>query len=151
VTRRSSVRGAAKLKRTLRRLPAAIRSGVAGVIAEAAAEVHARALAAMPAPGSHPYASGELRRKFRLFVSKDGLTARVGSWGRRRARHIHLVEFGASPHAIPRPDGSTVQHPGAPAQPFLLPAWTTVRHRFRVELRHAIGRALTRESRGAGS
>lgn len=148
---KSSVRGGARLRRRLRRMPAAITAAVRGVLAEAAAEVYADADRNIPVPGSHPYATGELKRKFRVFVSKDGLQARVGSWGKRRSRHIHLVEFGAAPHDIPMPDGGVIQHPGAPAQPFLLPAWQRVRARFRVDLRQAVGRALARESGGDAS
>ncbi|AWJ83333.1 hypothetical protein TSH58p_07205 [Azospirillum sp. TSH58] len=148
---RSTVRGGNRLRRKLRRLPAVITAAVTDVIAKAAAEVHAEASRNMPVPGSHPYATGELQRKFRLFVSKDGLQARVGSWGKRRSRHIHLVEFGTAPHDIPMPDGGVIHHPGAPAQPFLLPAWQKARARFRVELRQAVGRALARESGGDAS
>lgn len=151
MTTKSTVRGGAKLRRRLRRMPTVITAAVTSVIAQAAAQVHADAQTAIPAPGTHPYATGELKRKFRLFVSKDGLQARIGSWGKRRSRHIHLVEFGAARHDIRMPDGRVIAHPGAPAQPFLLPAWQKVRAGFRIELRKAVGRALAAESRGDGT
>ena len=44
------------------------------------------------------------------------------------SRYAHIVEYGAAPHLIRRVtiDGTfypVVQHPGAPAQPFMRPAW----------------------------
>jgi len=143
----SGIKGGARLRSTLRRLPVAILGEVRGAVAASAQAVYDEARVRMPTPGTHPYATGELQRKFRLFVSKDGLRARIGSWGKRRARHIHLVEFGAAPHAIPMPDGGTVQHPGAPAQPFLFPAYKAKARGARLTIRAAVRKALDREAR----
>lgn len=143
---KSTVSGGRSLRAALRKLPIDIKAGVAQAVAQAGAAIYADALAAAPG-AEHPYATGELKRKLRLQISRNGLQARVGSWGKRRARHIHLVEFGAAPHDIPMPDGGMIHHPGAPAQPFLFPAYR--RHRassvklIRAAVRDALARAAS--------
>ena len=143
MARRSTVKGAARLKRTLRKLPDAIKGQVVAVIAEAAEEIHFEALSAYQA-SPHPYATGNLVGKIRYEIAKDGLSARIGSFGSRRQRapHVHLVEFGVSPHPIPMPGGGVIQHPGHAPTPFLFPAHKKVRDRFRLDIGEAVRNAL---------
>ncbi len=141
---RRRLSGAVKLRRLLRRLPAEEQAEVATAIEASATRVFDAALAAMPAPGKNRYATGLLRQKFQVKIRKDGLGASVGSFGRRRARHAHLVEFGARPHAIRMPGGAVIQHPGSPAQPFLVPAFKANKARNLADIGGAVDRALTR-------
>lgn len=138
----NTITGGAKLRRLLRQLPEVIKAEVKDAVAEAAQDIFRDAAAHIPEPGAHPYATGELKKKFTVRISRDGLQARVGSWGRRRARHIHLVEFGAAPHDIPMPDGTVIHHPGARAQPFLFPAYKANRARSIRRIRAAVRAAL---------
>ncbi|WP_431856606.1 HK97 gp10 family phage protein [Azospirillum sp.] len=142
------ISGGAKLRRFLRNLPEAIKAELQFAIAEAAQDIFRDASAHIPEPGAHPYSTGELKRKFTVRISRDGLQARVGSWGRRRAAHIHLVEFGVAPHDIPQPDGTVIHHPGARAQPFLFPAYKANRarsiRRIRAAVRYALEKAAAR-------
>jgi len=150
--KRSGVRGAAKLNRLLRRIPDEAANEVRQAIEAAAARVYDAALQDMPKPGTHPYATGNLRRKFRIAYSRDGLAARIGSFGRRRQRaaHIHLVEFGASAHQIRMPNGGVINHPGAPAQPFLFPAYKRFRAENIRDIRAAVSEALRRVAAQSG-
>lgn len=139
---RRRLSGAIKLRRLLRRLPADAQTEVATAIEGAATRIFDAALTAMPAPGKNRYATGELRAKFKVKIRQDGLGASVGSFGRRRARHAHLVEFGARPHAIKMPGGAVIQHPGSPAQPFLVPAFKANKARNLADIGGAVDRAL---------
>lgn len=139
---RRRLSGAIKLRRLLRRLPADAQTEVATAIEGAATRIFDAALTAMPAPGKNRYATGELRAKFKVKIRQDGLGASVGSFGRRRARHAHLVEFGARPHAIKMPSGTVLQHPGSPAQPFLVPAFKANKARNLADIGAAVDRAL---------
>lgn len=142
---RSKVKGAAKLQRVLRKLPDEVTGDVKDAVAESAFALFADAFQAMPKPGAgHPYADGTLMKRFQVKFTKGGLAARVGSWGKGRAAHIHLVEFGAAPHKIPMPDGTVIEHPGAPAQPFLLPAYQKNRDAAIGRVRVAVNTALAR-------
>lgn len=145
----SKITGGRSLQAALRKLPIDIKAGVAQAVAHSGTAVFADAVAAAPGP-EHPYASGELKRKLRLQISRNGLRARVGSWGKRRARHIHLVEFGAAPHDIPMPDGGVIHHPGAPAQPFLFPAYRRHRDSSVKLIRSAVRDALARAAKTGG-
>lgn len=147
---KSRISGAAKLRRFLRRLPGEIRQPVQDAVQDGAATIYHTAFPNIPAPGEHPYATGELKRKVRVRVSRDGLSARVGSWGKRRARHIHLVEFGVAPHDITMPEGGVVHHPGAPAMPFLQPAFKMNRDVILRRIRTAVREALARAAREGG-
>ncbi|WP_434619198.1 HK97-gp10 family putative phage morphogenesis protein [Azospirillum sp. B2RO_4] len=145
----SKITGGRSLQAALRKLPIDIKTGVAQAVAQAGAVIYADALAAAPGP-EHPYATGELKRKLRLMISRNGLQARVGSWGKRRARHIHLVEFGAAPHDIRMSDGGVIHHPGAPAQPFLFPAYRRHRAQSVKLIRAAVNEALSRAAARQG-
>jgi len=79
------------------------------------------------------------------------LTA-VISAGNSAVRYAHLVEFGASPHEIrpKRPGGllningrliESVNHPGAPAQPFFYPAYRALRRRAKGRITRATKKA----------
>jgi len=143
MTRRSRVIGGRSLRRKLRKLPAAIRKEIREVIEDGAQDILNDAVERAPEEGTNPYATDELRTKLRYRVTKDGLTARIGSWGkRRRAAHAHLVEFGVAPHQITMPSGEVIDHPGAPAQPFLLPAFKLNRRRIGAAIAAAINRAI---------
>ncbi|MGY0779831.1 HK97-gp10 family putative phage morphogenesis protein [Azospirillum argentinense] len=145
--RRSRVIGGQRLRRRLRQLPSAIRKEICEVVEEGARAILEDAVQRAPAPGAHPYATGELKSKLRYRLTKDGLTARIGSWGkRRRAAHAHLVEFGVAPHTIAMPKGGVIRHPGAPASPFLLPAFKLNRRRVGKAIAEAINRAIKRVS-----
>lgn len=145
---RSRTTGGKKLAALLRKLPIDIKAGVEVAIRQAGEAVLADAVAAAPAPGAHPYATGNLKGKLRLQVSRNGLIARVGSWGKRRAAHIHLVEFGTAPHEIPidkdDPGKGVIHHPGAAAMPFLFPAHKKHRSANVALIRKAINTALAK-------
>ncbi len=151
MARKSRVTGATKLQRLLRRLPDSITAGVKQEIREAAEVVHFEALKAIPREGVNPYATGELRSSFRVNIDKKGLRARIGSFGRNRSRHAHLVEFGTKAGPRKAVDGSMYQHPGTPAQPFLLPAYKKHARVNRDRIRAAINRALSAAARGRGT
>lgn len=144
MARRSKVTGGAKLRKQLRLLPLHVTDEIKRVVRDGGDAILADALAFAPAPGRNKYATGTLRKKLQARVSKDGLSARVGSWGKRRARHIHLVEFGTAPHTITMPDGSVRHHPGQAAQPFLLPAYHINRSRIREAFIAAVRKAIAR-------
>lgn len=141
---RKRVQGAAKVSRALRQLPTEITDGVRKAIHDAGMAVYGDALKLAPKPGSNPYSTGDLHRMLEMRVARSGLSARVGSWGVPRAYHIHLVEFGTKPHDIPMPDGSVRHHPGAPAQPFLFPAYRENKNWAIDEVRKAVLAALTK-------
>lgn len=149
MAKKNAVSGGRALRAALRKLPIDIKEGVTQAIAQAGAAIFTDALAAAPGP-EHPYATGELKRKLRLMISRNGLQARVGSWGKRRARHIHLVEFGAAPHDIRMSDGGVIHHPGAPAQPFLFPAYRRHRAHSVKLIRAAVNEALSRAAARQG-
>lgn len=119
---RSRTTGGKKLNALLRKLPVAITDGVRKEIKVAAEVVLFDALRLAPKPGEHPYATGELARKLNLKIDRSGLRARVGSWGRGRARHIHLVEFGTAASEGTDKNGKPFRHAATPAMPFLFPA-----------------------------
>lgn len=152
MARRRRVSGSAKLRRLLRRLPEDAQNEVRKAVEAAAARVYDDALAAMPKPGENPYSTGDLRRKFRVAYDKDGLRARVGSFGgrRQRAAHAHLVEFGTAAGPRKAKDGSTYQHPGTPAEPFLIPAYKKNIRWNIFELRSAVERAMKKATAGSG-
>lgn len=157
---RSRVAGARALQRQLRALPAAIKADLAKALRAAAQRVYDAA------KDNIPEDTGTLKRRFRLFQSKDGLRTRVGVWqrakgggkrgdgkraveihGKRKrvpANYIHLAEFGSKPHDIITPDGKRAYHPGAKAQPFLMPAYRRFRVRNMADIRKAINDALRR-------
>ena len=147
--RRSRVQGAPQLMKTLRTLPDIVTEEVKEAVSDAIFAVFQDAVRLMPKPGSgHPYSDGTLLRRFTVKFTKGGLAARVGSWGRGRAAHIALVEFGVHPHDIPMPDGSVRHHPGAPAQPFLMPAYRLNRNKAIADIRAAVIRAIRRAAAG---
>jgi HK97 gp10 family phage protein len=83
-----------------------------------------------------PKKSGRLRKGLavRVSVTTTGETVRIGAKRRAGARHAHLIELGTKPHVITTRRGKIlaspghiygrrVNHPGIPAQPFLMPAF----------------------------
>lgn len=147
--RRSKVQGAPQLMRTLRSLPDIVNVEVADAVSDSVFAVFQDAVRLMPKPGSgHPYSSGTLLARFKVKFSRNGLSGRVGSWGKDRAHHIALVEYGVHPHDITMPDGGVIHHPGAPAQPFLVPAYRLNRNASIDRIRAAVVRALKRAAAG---
>ena len=142
---RSRVLGVSRVKRVLRMLPDQIASDLRGSVKEAADLVHDDALPNIPEPGSHPYATGQLKRSFRVRISRNGLKATIGPG--KDAPHANIVEHGAAPHQIPMPDGRVIDHPGAPAQPFLWPAFERNRRAAYTLMKRAVLRALQRAAR----
>ena len=80
-----------------------------------------------------PARTGALRESIRVSTRlRQGQPSATVSAGNRRAWYAHLVEFGTAEHLIkPKHRASllvanvlreTVQHPGAQARPFMLPA-----------------------------
>lgn len=145
----SKVTGGKSLQAALRKLPIDIKAGVAQAVAQAGTAIFADAKAAAPGP-EHPYATGELKRKLRLQISRNGLRARVGSWGKRRARHIHLVEFGTAASEGTDKDGKHFKHAATPAMPFLFPAYRRHRDSSVKLIRAAVRDALARAARQRG-
>lgn len=145
MARRSRVRGARRIQRVLRLLPDEIAKDLRGAVKEAADLVHDDALPNIPEPGSHPYATGRLKASFRVTLSRNGLKVKIGP--RRDAPHANIVEHGAAPHQIAMPDGRVIDHPGAPAQPFLWPAFERNRRAAYTLMKAAALRALQRASR----
>ncbi|SMH30556.1 HK97-gp10 family putative phage morphogenesis protein [Azospirillum agricola] len=142
---RSKVKGAAKLQRTLRKLPDEVTGEVKEAVAESALILFADARKLMPKPGAgHPYADGTLEQRFKVRIDRSGLKARVGSWGGNRAAHIHLVEFGTVASEGIDKNGNPFKHAATPAMPFLFPAYEANRNAPIQRVRVAVGRALAR-------
>lgn len=147
---KSRISGAAKLRRFLRKLPGDIRQPVQDAIRDGATLIYDAAMANIPAPGAHRYATGELKRKFRVRITRDGLNAKIGSYGKRRAHHIHLVEFGTAAAEGTDKDGQHFRHAATPAMPFLFPAYKTNRAFVVSLIRTAVREAIARAARSGG-
>lgn len=143
---RSSVRGAAKLKRTLRRITADVTQEITEALVEAGDQISSAAKQAAPVR------SGKLKTSIRYAVAKDGLSVRVGSFGGKsqRAYHAALVEFGTAPGPRKAKDGTSYQHPGSPARPWLLPAWERYKRGAFAKIKQATVNALETASRRHG-
>jgi HK97 gp10 family phage protein len=143
--RRSSVKGAAKMRRTLRQLP----NGITGEIADELEAVANRILGDMLA--AVPVRTGDLKSKLRVQVHRERLIARIGTFGGKtqRSYHAHLVEFGTARGNRTAPGGGTYMHPGSPAQPFMLPAYKKNKQDGLTRIRRATLRALEK-ARGFG-
>lgn len=64
-------------------------------------------------------------------------------------KYAHLVEFGASPHTITA-GGTTYTHPGAPAQPFMRPAYDANESKTVSGMKAYLSIGVEREARKAG-
>ncbi|HYH39920.1 MAG TPA: HK97-gp10 family putative phage morphogenesis protein [Azospirillum sp.] len=144
---KSYVKGGGKLRKALREMPLEISDEVRAAVKEGADAVLADALKGAPKPGMNPYATGELVSMLSVRPAKNGLSARVGSWGKGRAAHIHLIEFGVQPHDIKMPNGGVIHHPGHKAQPFLFPAYYANRNWAIARIREAVTKALDKAGR----
>lgn len=142
---RSRVKNARRIQKLLRMLPDEITVDVKMSLKEAAEMIHADAMPNVPAPGSHPYATGNMLRNFRVRFSRSGMKAKIGFT--RAAMHANIVEHGAAPHQIAMPDGRIIEHPGAPAQAFLWPAFRRNRRAAYMIMRGGVLRALNRAAR----
>lgn len=145
--RRSSVKGAGRLRRTLRSLPSEITAEVGEAIAQVAEAMLADMKAAVPVR------TGNLKEKLRVAVAKNGLSARIGTFGGKgqRAAHAHLVEFGTASGPRKSPSGATVNHPGTKAQPYMLPAYRKHRKDGFATIKRATIKVLDAASKGGGS
>lgn len=148
--RRSTVVGETSLRRVLRNLPDDLAAAVKKEIREAAELVHFEALKLVPNEHANPYSTGELSSKLKVVIDKGGFRARVGSFGRNRARHAHLVEFGTAAGPRASKAGTTYTHPGSVARPFLLPAYRIHRQANYARIKAAVIAALDAASRGSG-
>lgn len=147
---RRRVQGEVELRRFLRGLPDAVKAEIRPAIEEAAKRVYEDSRAGLPEPGSHRFATGRLARTWRYEIDKDGLKARIGTFGTRRQRvpYGHFIEFGVSAHPVPvdknDPGKGTIQHPGHPPRPFLYPAFQKNRNANIELMREAVRRAIAR-------
>jgi len=75
--------------------------------------------------------------------------------GRNPVNYAHLVEFGTAPHLIPAGEGlkigpavvrGTVEHPGAPAKPFLRPALDESKQKVLAAYRKKVLQGIERET-----
>jgi HK97 gp10 family phage protein len=142
--RRSSVKGAAKLQRTLRQLP----NGITAEVAEELEAVSNAMLADMKA--LVPVRTGDLKSKLRVQVNRERLVSRIGTFGGKSQRSYiaHLVEFGTARGNRTSPGGGVYLHPGSPAQPFMIPAYKKHRGEALGRIKRATIRALEKASRG---
>jgi HK97 gp10 family phage protein len=148
--RRKKVQGETALRGVLRGLPDQLSDAIKREIREAAELVHYEALKRIPNEHQNPYSTGELSSKFKVVIDRGGLRARVGSFGRNRARHSHFVEFGTAAGTRKDRYGNSYQHPGTPAKPFLLPAYQLTRVANYARIKAAVVAALDAASRGNG-
>lgn len=143
-SRRSSVKGAAKLRRTLRALPDEITAEVFEELVASANAILADMVAAVPVD------SGLLKQTLRVAINRRSLVARIGSFGGKtqRAPHAHLVEFGTASGPRRTGVGGTVyNHPGTAARPFMLPAYKKHRDEALRRIKSATVRTLDKASR----
>ncbi len=147
---KSRISGAAKLRRFLRKLPGDLRQPVQDAIHDGAVMIYDDAMVNIPAPGAHRYATGELKRKFRVRITKDGLNAKIGSYGKRRARHIHFVEFGTAAAEGTDENGKPFRHAATPAMPFMYPAYKANRAFVLRLIRTAVREAIARAAKTGG-
>jgi hypothetical protein len=148
--RRKRVQGETTLRSVLRNLPDALGEAIKKEIREAAELVHFEALKRIPNEHQNPYSTGDLSSKFKVVIDKGGFRARIGSFGRNRARHAHLVEFGTAAGTRKDRFGNTYQHPGSRAHPYLVPAYQLHRVENFRRIKAAVVRALEAASRGDG-
>jgi hypothetical protein len=148
--RKRRVQGETTLRSVLRNLPDALTEGIRKEIREAAELVHFEAMKRIPNEHQNPYSTGDLSSKFRGAIDKGGLRARVGTFGRNRARHAHLVEFGTAAGTRKDRYGNSYQHPGTPAHPYLVPAYQLHRVENFRRIKRAVVAALEAASRGDG-
>ena len=147
MARRSSVKGAAKLRRTLRKVDVEISSELTAELAKAGA------LIAEDARANAPVRSGFLKKSIRFQLAKDGLSVRIGSFGGRtqRAHHAALVEFGTARGNRIAKDGSVYLHPGSAPHPWLMPAYQSHKRDVFRRIREKTIATLDKASRGHGS
>lgn len=131
--RRSGLRKVNRLRRLLRRLPDDVTVEVRKVISDGSDMI------LKDAQANAPKRTGELVRRLKKRVARDGLTARVGLLHKRDKKKVfyaHWVEWG------------TVD---TPAKPFLFPAAAANMKVIFFRSQNAIRRALQRAIRGAGN
>lgn len=144
MARRSRAIKKQKFTMFMKRLPEIAKNEIRKEIEGGAARIFDDALANMPKPGSSPYATGDLVRKFRIQFSVEGMRARIGTFGpiRFRSPHAGLVEFGTAAGTRLDKAGKPYRHPGTKAHPFLFPAAKKHRSTNFLAIREAFRRAL---------
>lgn len=146
MARRSSVKGAARLRQTLRKVSVTVTREITEALVEAGTVI------ARDAKNNAVKRTGKLKESIRYQVSRDGLSVRVGSFGGKsqRAYHAALVEFGTAPGPRKAKDGTTYQHPGSVARPWLLPAWEKHKRAAFAKIKQHTINALDEISRNHG-
>ncbi len=126
----SRVLGVSRLRRTLRAIPGDITAPVRKVIADGAEEIQFGMLQRVRVR------FGFLAEGIRFKVSGDGLSAKIGFFGKKIMRRVGwraiFIEFGTK---------------NAPAFEFMLPAMRESRDRIIRDIDRAVDRALTRAGR----
>jgi HK97 gp10 family phage protein len=148
----SGVRGLARLLAKFDRFPAAAQTEARRAI-DAGAEAVLRDMQTFA-----PRRTGTLVGALESEIAADGLSAKVGivsEEAQKDAWYARLVEYGTKPHSLakgalaPRANRRTraklqdqgAQHPGAPARPFVAPAFDINRGAIERELAQALARA----------
>jgi HK97 gp10 family phage protein len=146
MARRSSVKGAARLRQTLRKTSVTVTREITQALTEAGE------LISRDAKNNAVKRTGRLKDSIRFAVSRDGLSVRVGSFGGKtqRAYHAALVEFGTAPGPRVAKNGQEYQHPGSAARPWLLPAWEKYKRGAFAKIKQATINALDEISRNHG-
>jgi HK97 gp10 family phage protein len=101
-----------------------------------------------------PRASGAFRKAIRSKFTRDKLTMTTGAMKKNGRAHplAHIIEFGTAPHALAPKNkkamkleegfAASAQHPGTPAQPFLVPGFEATRATIETAMREALGLAI---------
>ena len=124
-------RNVSTLRKKLRRMPDALTAALKQVLAEGAEEIHAEALKRVPVGET-----GNLARYLKIKIGRDGLSAKVGYFGKKAERaafYAVFVEFGTT---------------FAAAQPYLGPAADLVIPRLRKEVEMELNKVLRKAALG---
>ncbi|QLG90766.1 HK97 gp10 family phage protein [Pseudomonas yamanorum] len=161
--RRSRMSGDFKLRRTLRNIHKTMDNELAPVMLESANRILSTMRELIPKD------TGAAAAALKVFVSKSGLDAQIGIRGKRdsnRFFYLKFVEYGTkgytgnkrsggrSRSTKNKSDGATFYGkypdiPARPAHPWLRPAKDVNREYVLANIRAAIGRTLSKASKGA--
>lgn len=141
----SKVLGVGKLRRTLKALPGGLNREVKKTIRDGAEEVRFSML------GRVKVGTGALADGIRAKTSSDGLSAKVGFFGKRVMKKVgwraHFIEFGTGPGTYKRGKRKGKSFKATPAQPFMVPAMREKAGQIKRDIDRAVGRALERAGR----
>lgn len=116
----SRVLGVNRLRRTLRNLPDNVTLPVKQSIKDGAEEIRFAMLKRVPVK------TGALASVIKTKVSRDGLSAKIGFFGKKDMRkagwRARFVEFGTGPGVFKSGPRKGQSFKGIPAHPFMLPA-----------------------------